>query len=144
MLCCTEICHYGAPGMSLGQMRSRILILLCVNLDVGSSTWLAQGLGEAEGVFPCGVGHLAQQMVPELQDGESGLVLLVRQEEAGDDGKGWDPHTCSCSSRVTRDYEIKELSFLKGFPGGATGKEYTRPCRRCQRCRFNPRVGKIP
>ena len=25
MLFCTEICHYGAPGMSLGQMRSRIL-----------------------------------------------------------------------------------------------------------------------
>jgi len=73
--------------MSLGQMRSRILILLCLNLDVGSSTWLAQGLGEAEGVFPCSVGHLAQQMVPELQDGESGLVLLVGREEAGDNGK---------------------------------------------------------
>ena len=129
--------------MSLGQMRSRIWILLCLNWDVGSSTWLAQGLGEAERVFPCSVGHLAQQMVPELQDGESGLVLLVGREEAGDNGRAWDPHTCSCSSRVTRDYEIQELSFLKGFPGGASGKEYTRRRRRCQRCRFNPWVGKI-
>ena len=129
--------------MSLGQMRSRILILLCLNLDVGSSTWLAQGLGEVEGVFPCSVGHLAQQMVPELQDRESGLVLLVGREEAGENAKAWDPHTCSCSSRVTRDYEIQELSFLKGFPGGASGKEYTHRRRRCQRCRFNPWVGKI-
>ena len=66
------------------------------------------------------------------------------REEARDDRKGLDPHTCSCSSQVTRDYEIKELSFLKGFPGGASGKEYTRRCRRCQRCRIDSWVGKIP
>ena len=31
-----------------------------------------------------------------------------------------------------------------GFPGGASGKEPVRQCRRHKRCEFSPRVGKIP
>ena len=31
-----------------------------------------------------------------------------------------------------------------GFPGRASGKEPACPCRRHKRCRFDPRVGKIP
>ena len=31
-----------------------------------------------------------------------------------------------------------------GFPGGASGKEPTCQCQRCERCRFDPWVGKIP
>ena len=31
-----------------------------------------------------------------------------------------------------------------GFPSGASGKELTCQCRRCERHRFNPQVGKIP
>ena len=31
-----------------------------------------------------------------------------------------------------------------GFPDGASGKEPTCQCRRCERCRFCPWVGKIP
>ena len=30
------------------------------------------------------------------------------------------------------------------FPGGTSGKEPTCQCRRCERCRFDPWVGKIP
>ena len=33
---------------------------------------------------------------------------------------------------------------VRGFPGGARGKEPTCQCRRCNACGFNPRVGKIP
>ena len=36
------------------------------------------------------------------------------------------------------------LRNLQGFPGGASGKEFSCQCRRCKRCGFNPRVGKIP
>ena len=31
-----------------------------------------------------------------------------------------------------------------GFPGAASGKESTCPCRRPERCLFSPWVGKIP
>ena len=31
-----------------------------------------------------------------------------------------------------------------GFPGGTSSKESTRQCRRCNRCGFDPWVGKIP
>ena len=33
---------------------------------------------------------------------------------------------------------------LRGFPGGASGKEPACQCRRQKRCWFNPWVGKIP
>ena len=33
-------------------------------------------------------------------------------------------------------------SCMVGFPRGASGKESTCQCRRCQRCRFDPWVGK--
>ena len=36
------------------------------------------------------------------------------------------------------------LSFIWGFPGGASGKEPTCQCRRHKRCWFDPWVGKIP
>ena len=35
-------------------------------------------------------------------------------------------------------------SLIKGFPGGASGKEPAWQCRRCKRCGFDPWVGKIP
>ena len=35
-------------------------------------------------------------------------------------------------------------AFIKGFPGGASGKEPICQRRRCKRCRFNPWIGKIP
>ena len=31
-----------------------------------------------------------------------------------------------------------------GFPGGASDKELTCPCSKCERCRFDPWVRKIP
>ena len=37
-----------------------------------------------------------------------------------------------------------ELREVRGFLGGASGKEHTCQCRRCKRCRFNPWVRKIP
>ena len=37
-----------------------------------------------------------------------------------------------------------DLFFLRGFPGGASGKEPTCQCRRHKSCRFDPWVGKIP
>ena len=33
---------------------------------------------------------------------------------------------------------------VKGFPGGASGKESTYQCRRLKRCRLDPWVGNIP
>ena len=38
----------------------------------------------------------------------------------------------------------KKSPFSKGFPGGASGKEPACQCRRCERSRFDPWVGKIP
>ena len=34
--------------------------------------------------------------------------------------------------------------YSHGFPGGTTGKESARQCRRCKRCGFKPWMGKIP
>ena len=45
--------------------------------------------------------------------------------------------------------EIRQTGYLffssciMGFPGGTSGKESACQCRRCQRCRFDPWVGKI-
>ena len=39
--------------------------------------------------------------------------------------------------------EICLILHLKGFPGGASGKEPARQCRRHKRCRFEPWFGKI-
>ena len=36
------------------------------------------------------------------------------------------------------------ISYILGFPGGASGKESTCQRRRCKRCGFDPWVGKIP
>ena len=36
------------------------------------------------------------------------------------------------------------LQYPKGFPGGASGKEFTCQCRRRRRYEFDPWVGKIP
>ena len=36
------------------------------------------------------------------------------------------------------------LLLSVGFPGGTVGKESACQCRRCNRCRFSPWVGKIP
>ena len=37
-----------------------------------------------------------------------------------------------------------QIFILKGFPGGAIGKEPACQCRRWKRCRFSLQVGKIP
>ena len=39
---------------------------------------------------------------------------------------------------------LVNLSFTKGFPGGASGKELACQCRRCNRHGLDPWVGKIP
>ena len=39
---------------------------------------------------------------------------------------------------------IDPLSYIRGFPGYASGKEPTCLCRKHKRCRFDPWVGKIP
>ena len=39
---------------------------------------------------------------------------------------------------------IQGITLLYGFPGGTSSKESTCQCRRCNRCWFNPWVGKIP
>ena len=36
------------------------------------------------------------------------------------------------------------IKSILGFPGGTSGKESACQCRRCKRCRFDPRVGKTP
>ena len=36
------------------------------------------------------------------------------------------------------------FSVAVGFPGGASGKEFTSQCRRCKRHAFGPWFGKIP
>ena len=40
--------------------------------------------------------------------------------------------------------EINRTKCKRSFPGGIVGKEFTCWCRRCQRLRFSPWVGKIP
>ena len=40
--------------------------------------------------------------------------------------------------------ELEKVGVIKGFPGGANGKESACQCRRCKRCEFDPWVGKIP
>ena len=42
-----------------------------------------------------------------------------------------------------RLFELKDEKSL-GFPGDASGREYTCQCRRLKRCGFDPWVGKIP
>ena len=44
----------------------------------------------------------------------------------------------------SRDVNLSKLQKTADFPGGASGKEYARQCRRHQRCRFDSWVGKIP
>ena len=39
---------------------------------------------------------------------------------------------------------IDPLSYIRGFPGCASGKELTCLCRKHKRCRFDPWVRKIP
>ena len=39
---------------------------------------------------------------------------------------------------------LGNFSRVRGFPGGATGKEPACPCRRQKRHGFDPWVGKIP
>jgi len=39
---------------------------------------------------------------------------------------------------------MKAANHIKGFPGGASGKEPTCQCRRCKRPGFNPWVEKMP
>ena len=39
---------------------------------------------------------------------------------------------------------LHTLTTFKGFPGGASDKEYACQCRRHKRYRFDPWVGKIP
>ena len=41
-------------------------------------------------------------------------------------------------------YIHPHLYTKRGFPGGASGKEPSCQCRRHNRCRFNPCVGKMP
>ena len=35
-------------------------------------------------------------------------------------------------------------TYIRGFPGEASGKEPACQCRRCQRCRFTPWIRKVP
>ena len=44
----------------------------------------------------------------------------------------------------SRDVNLSKLQKTADFPGGASGKEYARQCRRHQRCRFDSWVVKIP
>ena len=46
--------------------------------------------------------------------------------------------------RGKREINWEEVDRALGFPSGASGKELTCQCRRCERHRFNPQVGKIP
>ena len=45
---------------------------------------------------------------------------------------------------VLKAVSYKDLRFLMGFPGVASGKEPACQCRKCKRCGFEPWVGKIP
>ena len=47
-------------------------------------------------------------------------------------------------SKGTQSYIYMYPFFLKGFPGGTSGKEPACQCRRHERCKFDPWVRKIP
>ena len=63
-------------------------------------------------------------------------------------------HTLSHTHTHTHTHTLNLNLFIKSidsmyrksqdFPGGAPDKEPTCQCRRCQRCEFSPRVGRIP
>ena len=56
---------------------------------------------------------------------------------------GTDPGTSLCKEGRAPPKE-KEGAHLKGFPGGASGREPTCQCKRCKRPQFDPWVRKIP
>ena len=59
---------------------------------------------------------------------------------------GRESRDCICSLCGLNTCELNDeyLSCRLGFPGGASGKEPACQCRRHERCRFDPWVGKIP
>ena len=71
-------------------------------------------------------------------------------------GAAWGLHDCSffnqnkmplfCNLRCLKNPdELRDfLSAVVGFPGGSSGKEHARQCRKHVRRRFSPWVGKIP
>ena len=48
--------------------------------------------------------------------------------------------TALCKAERFRVWPVTAV----GFPGGTSGKEPACQCRRCERCGFDPWVGKIP
>ena len=50
----------------------------------------------------------------------------------------------ACGEIVTLVIEIKTISTMEGFPGGASGKEPTCQCRKWKRRGFDPWAQKIP
>ena len=52
------------------------------------------------------------------------------------------PHDLQDLSSLTRDWT--QIMAVKGFSGGASGKETACQWKRCERLGFNPWVGKIP
>ena len=46
---------------------------------------------------------------------------------------------------ISQSLWVRNFGWLSwGFPGGSSGKELARQCRRHERLRFNPWVGKTP
>ena len=71
-----------------------------------------------------------------------GIVELWSLSKFGNHGAICYTRLCIASLRFI--YYLLYLDGIQGFPGSASGKEFTCQCRRCQRCRFNLQVGKIP
>ena len=72
----------------------------------------------------------------DLPDPEIEHTSLTSPALAGDfftTGSTWETYT-----------RLGVIWLLWGFPGGTSGKELPRQCRRYKRCGFNPWVGKIP
>ena len=54
------------------------------------------------------------------------------------------PFSSSLKKPSRRPRLARLMSAIRGFPGGASGKESAYQCRRHRRCGFDPWVGKVP
>ena len=77
---------------------------------------------------------------------EKEMATPVSWLENPRDGGAWWAAVYGVTQSQTRLKRLSSSSSraTKGFPGGASGKEPTRQCRRTKRCGFHPWVRKIP
>ena len=95
-----------------------------------------------------GSDHISSQTSPEVQR----LNHIVHETVTWQTWvQRWQPHGSTHLLLLKHRHNpwgtssiSNQICILKGFPGGAIGKEPACQCRKWKRCRFNLRVGKIP